>query len=530
MAVDDIYTNGIASGWDVLDGARLAGRRVLEADVAVVGTGAGGGTAAEILAQAGLKVVMLEEGQLKTSASFREMDELRAYRELYFSRATADGAIQVFQGRNVGGGTTVNTTSSFRTPVPTLQRWAEHGVKGASPEEMAPWFARMEERLGIAPWALPPNANNAAIRVAAEKLGWEWHVIPRNVRGCADSGYCTLGCPINAKQSMLVTTVPGALRAGATLVHGVHAARLRFENGRAAALEGDAIAADGVTRTGATVEVRARHYVLAAGALNTPALLLRSQAPDPHARLGRPTLVHPHVVTFAQMPARVDPYYGAPQSLASDEFQWKNPPADGAAFKLEATVLFPASYVGMTAQHGSPLAERLRQLPNTQSMLALMRDGFHDDCRGGSVRLADDGSPVLEYEIGEYLWRGIRQALLRMAEAQFAAGAKRMMVPHLDSPWYESWAQAQAGIAQLPMKSNRVGLFTTHLMGGCTMGEDPRVAVTNSLGRHHQVENLSVMDASLFPTSIGANPQLSIYGMTAKNATALAGELGKAAG
>jgi choline dehydrogenase-like flavoprotein len=528
MAVNDLYTDGIAGGWRVHDAATFTGARVLEADVVIVGTGAGGGTAAEILAQAGLQVLMVEAGPLKTSRDFRAMEELQAYRELYaeaFGRATADGAIQIGQGQCVGGGTVVNTTSSFRTPPQTLEHWAGvHGVKGASAAEMAPWFARMEQRLGIAPWALAPNANNAALRDGCEKLGWEWHVISRNVRGCVDSGYCMTGCPVNAKQSMLVTTIPGALAAGATLVHRLRARRLRLEGDRVAALECEALDTDCIAPTGATVEVRARHYVLAAGAIATPGVLLRSGAPDPHGRLGARTLLQVHLATLAEMPQPVEAYYGAPQSIATDEFQWRNPPADAAACKLEANPFFPAGMGTFLMSHGPALAADMRRLPQLQSMLGLMRDGFHEDSPGGQVRLEGEAA-VLDYEVSPYLWRGIRHALLRMVEAQFAAGATRARPAHLDSPWYGSWAQARAGIEALPMQPHRVRLFTVHVHGGCAMGEDPRQAVTDSLGRHHQLEGVSVLDASVFPTSIGANPQLSIYGMAAKNAAALAAAL-----
>ena len=121
-------------------------------DVVIVGTGAGGGTAAETLSKAGLSVVLLEAGPLKTSSQF-DMQERAAYRDLYqegTGRGTKDGGMVILQGRSVGGSTTVNWTTSFRTPPETLKFWAEHmGVSGCSVEEMAPYFAHMEERLNI---------------------------------------------------------------------------------------------------------------------------------------------------------------------------------------------------------------------------------------------------------------------------------------------------------------------------------------------------------------------------------------------
>ncbi len=159
----DPIAAGLAAGWKVIDASRLDRDVTLEADVVIVGTGAGGGTAAEILANAGLQVVLLEEGPLKSSRDFR-MRETEAYPHLYqdsAARKTKDKAINILQGRCVGGGTTVNWTSSFRTPPATLSYWQrEYGYANFGADAMAPWFARMEERLSIAPWDVAPNANN----------------------------------------------------------------------------------------------------------------------------------------------------------------------------------------------------------------------------------------------------------------------------------------------------------------------------------------------------------------------------------
>jgi choline dehydrogenase-like flavoprotein len=529
MAIPDLYGEGIASGWKVIDAATLTSPLTLEADVAIIGSGAGGGVAAEILALAGLKVVLLEEGALKTSDSFKDMDEARAYAELYqeaAARATSDGAIAVLQGRTVGGTTTVNWTSSFRTPLPTLQFWAaQREVKGHSEAEMAPWFAKMEERLSIAPWAAAPNANNSVLKRGCDKLGWESHVIPRNVKGCWDSGYCGFGCPVNAKQSMLVSTIPVALQHGATLVHRLRVRQLQHADGKVSAAVGEALRGDGRTPSGVSVTIKARHYVASGGAINTPAMLLRSQLPDPNKLLGKRTMIHPVVLTLATMPERIDPFYGTPQSIASDHFQWKDGATGPMGYKIEVPPIFPGLGSSVLNIFGEPLRKEMAALPNTNSLLALLRDGFVAQSEGGSVRLADDGSPVLDYDLTDYVWDGARRAYLSMAEAQFAAGAKQVRPAHLDAPYYASWSEARQAIAALPMKKFRASLFTAHLMGGCGMSENPARGVVDSRGRHHQVANLSVMDGSVFPTSIGANPQLSIYALTAQNATALAKEL-----
>ena len=168
--IKDLFAEGVAEGWKVHNASRMEQDTTLETDVVIVGTGAGGGTTAEILANAGLRVLMVEEGPLKSSNDFN-MDEQEAYSTLYqeaVSRQTKDGAMTILQGRCVGGSTTINWTSSFRTPEPTLNFWgSEFGTKGVSPEEMAPWFADREKRLNIEPWAMAPKRQQ---RCSAKRL------------------------------------------------------------------------------------------------------------------------------------------------------------------------------------------------------------------------------------------------------------------------------------------------------------------------------------------------------------------------
>src|SRR5581483_120607 len=170
-------------------------------------------------------------------------------------------------------------------------------------------------------------------------------------------------------------------------------------------------------------------------------------------------------------------------------------------------------------------ADLMRQMPYIQAMIALVRDGFHAQSSGGQVSLKRDGSPSLDYPISDFLWDGMRRALLSMAQIQFAAGAKMVLPVHEQAVPYRSWTEAKAAIERLPMAPLRARVVSAHVMGGCGMGSDPERSVVDGRGTHHQVGNLSVFDGSVFPTSIGANPQLSIYGLTARNASILAAAL-----
>lgn len=528
MSLTDRIARGLESGWKVTDGAALTSDQNYEADVVVIGTGAGGGTTAEILASAGLAVILVEEGRLYYQKDF-QMDELSAYASLYqegMGRVTRDGAIAILQGRCVGGSTTVNWTSSFRTPDQTLNYWvSQFGLESLHPDAMKPWFDGREHHHTVRPWRTDPNLNNDILRQGCEKLGWSWEVIPRNVKGCWNLGYCGVGCPTNAKQGALTTTIPGALDHDAHLFHGLRAERLVMKQDRVDHMEAAAMSADSVTPSGVMVRLRARHFVVAASAIGSPALLLRSDIPDPDHQIGKRTFLHPVNATVAQMPERVDPYYGAPQSIYSDQFNFSQGVDGPAGYKLEVPPLHPAMSAGVVPGHGQAQLNDLRRLPWMQSVIALLRDGFHPDSPGGTVSLRDDGSPVLDYPVTDYLWQGLRDAFYKMAEIQFAAGARQVRLMHLDSPWYTSWKEARAGIASLPMEPHRVRLFTAHQMGGCGMGSNTRKSVVNGFGEHHHVSNLSVHDASIFPTSIGANPQLSVYALAARNSTRLAHKL-----
>ncbi|MBV6751148.1 GMC family oxidoreductase [Pseudomonas chlororaphis] len=528
MPVPDLFREGLARGWKTYNGARLEQDLTLEADVAIIGSGAGGGTTAEILSAAGYKVLLIEEGPLKTSSDFKMLED-QAYTSLYqegIGRMSKDGAITILQGRAVGGTTLINWTSSFRTPDQTLEHWArEHNVKGHGSAEMAPWFEKMEQRLGVAPWVIPPNANNDVIRNGCEALGYSWKVIPRNVRGCWNLGYCGMGCPTNAKQSMLVTTIPATLEKGGELLYLARAERLQIEGDQVTGLLCVAMDERCVAPNGRTIKVKARHYVLAGGGINSPGLLLRSKAPDPSGQLGKRTFLHLVNFSAGQFSEVINPFYGAPQSIYSDHFQWNAGVTGPMSYKLEVPPLQPALASTLLGGFGTQNALRMQQLPHTHMMLALMRDGFHPDSPGGSVELRGDGTPVLDYQVSAYAWDGLRRAYHSMAEIQFAAGAKSVLPLHADADYVNTLAKARELIDELSLELYRTRLGSAHVMGGCAMGEEAKSAVTDSLGRHHQLRNLSVHDGSLFPTSIGANPQLSVYGLTAKLATALAERL-----
>ena len=522
--IHDTSLAGLARGWRVTDASTLKANQNLEYDVVIIGSGAGGGMAAESLARRGLSVVLIEEGGLLGASRFR-MDEALAYPELYqesAGRQTADKAITILQGRTVGGSTTVNWTSSFRTPATTLAWWRDaHGLAGLTDAEMAPWFAQVEARLSIDTWALPPNPNNSVLEKGCAALGLSSSRMQRNVKGCWNLGYCGMGCPTNAKQSMLVTTIPAALDAGAHLLTRTRAERLLLEGRRVTGVSLAALGADGIRPSGPVLTVRAREVVLAAGAIGTPAILLRSGAADASGQTGKRTFLHPVVLSGAVMPEAIRPWQGAPQSVYSDEFLHRWPLAERVGYKLEVPPIHPVLLGTTLTGFGSAHREQMRQMPNLNVMLALTRDGFHPGSQGGQVRLRGDGSPLLDYPLTEPLWDAFRHAWLTMAELQFAAGAQSVLTVHEDAAPARTLAEAHAQLQVLPLEVLRARVVSAHVMGGAAMGKNEQSGVVDAYGRHWQYDNLTVVDGSVFPTSIGANPQLSVDAFAARSADAL---------
>ncbi|MCG9053933.1 GMC family oxidoreductase [Laribacter hongkongensis] len=526
--IADPVREGLARGWRVTDAARLQEDAVWRADVVIAGSGAGGAIAAHVLSSAGLEVIVLEEGGLYSSSDFT-LREAEAYPALYqdaAARQTRDHAITILQGRAVGGSTLVNWTTSFRTPETTLAYWHDRLGLPLDPGGMVPWFERAEALVGVSDWLADPNPNNAVLARGCEALGIPHARIRRNVRGCWNLGYCGMGCPTNAKQSMLLTALPAALERGARLVHRARVEAVEWQGRRASGVRVAALGPDGVTPTGRTLHIRADQVVLAGGAINTPALLLKSRVPDAGGRIGRATCLHPTLVSGAVFATPVRPFEGAPQSVYSDHFLHLDPVDGRPGFKLEAPPVHPLLAAVTLTGFGDRHAGLMADLPRLNVLIALVRDGFHPDLAGGTVSVKA-GRPQLDYPLTPVFWQAARRALLAMADIQFAAGARQVLPLDERLAPLESMTACRKALDGLDLRALSTRVVSAHVMGGCAMGTGPRQGAVNPDGRLWGLDNVTVCDGSLFPTSIGANPQVSVYAQAWRVADGLARSLGK---
>ena len=503
-------------------GVDVDGDVSLDVDVCIVGSGAGGAVAASVLAGAGRSVVVLEAGGYHTHAEFN-MQEEHCYPLLYQEdgrRATSDLAIHILQGRAVGGTTVVNWTTCFRTPDRILDHWSRaHGIQGLGPDVLAPHFDSVERRLNVLPCdpELDINANNQVLWDGCEALGWHRGLVSRNVDLCFRSGYCGMGCPVDAKQSMLVTYLPDAVEAGATVIADCSAERVHTEGPRAASVEARLRTA-GRERS---VSVRSKVVILSAGALNTPALLLRSGFGNRSGQVGRRTFLHPTVASIALFDEPIDGFYGVPQSVYSHEF---TEPDSGMGFFLEAAPVHPMLAGIVAPGFGAGHRRLMQRLAHLNALIALHNDGFEPDEPGGTVTIPPGRPLAISYDFTQGFWDAARSAMQALARVQLAAGAKEVYTLH-NEPLRIRSERDIARIREAPIGPNRVGLFSAHAMGGCAMGADGSHSVVNSHHRHHDVDNLYVIDGSVFPTSLTVNPQLTIYAMARRAALEVATRL-----
>ena len=482
----------------------------LDCDTCVIGAGAGGGVAAAVMAAAGRRVVVLEAGGGRQAPDFDRREPV-GMRELYLDgglTTTSDLGVSILAGATLGGGTTVNWQTSLPLPEVIRAEWAEtSGCRHFIEDSFTRSIDFVSERIGVNTAETTINANNDRLRIGCEALGWRWHLLPRNARGCdaKQCGLCVFGCHRGAKQSTSVTFLSDAQRLGdATVVVRCRADRILIADGRVSGVE--ATATDEAGRQ-YLVTVRCRVVVAAAGALHTPALLLRSglRLPAP----GRNLTLHPTTCVFGRYDEPVEGWNGPPQSVLCDEFAWL---AGNYGFHLETAPLHPGLSATAIPWHGARAhRRRMQHLRNVSAIIVLARDR-----PTGRVHLAAGGRPTIDYRPGAREQDCLRRGLAAAVRVHLAAGAREVLTMHARELSLRRGEDVDAFCARVlrePVADNWCALFSAHQMGTCRMGQDRRAAVCDAAGRVFGVGGLYVADGSAFPGSSGVNPMLTILAL-----------------
>ncbi|HTX25810.1 MAG TPA: GMC family oxidoreductase [Streptosporangiaceae bacterium] len=483
----------------------------LECGVVIVGSGAGGATVAADLAEAGADVVVLEEGGYHPTESFRP-ETGRALRTLY--RDGGGGAtigrpsVLFAEGRCVGGSTVVNGGMSWRTPAGVLDRWAKQdGVLEISEAEMAPYFARFEARNSVG--TQDPETigrNSLLLKAGADAEGWAILPNRRNQLHCAGTSNCSNGCPTGAKRSMAVTSVPRALAFGARIIAGCRVDRVTRSGHSVTGVTGHVVGPGGVR--GPRVVVRARAVIVAAGSIQTPALLLRSGLGSASGQLGRNLSLHPNANVVAFFDSDVTGWQGVHQAFQIREFL-----AEG--IMMSAQNLTPSMLAGVIPGYGRELGEMMADYNRVVTAGPLI-----EDTGTGRVRNVPGLGTQVFYRVTDKDAARVVRGVELTAEALFAAGARRVVLPFNGAPDVRDPADLRRLLTR-PVPRRSVELYSIHLMGTARMSEDPRRGVVDSYGAFHGVRGLFVCDASVFPGPIGINPMETVIALAMRNARRL---------
>ncbi|HEY7702481.1 MAG TPA: GMC family oxidoreductase N-terminal domain-containing protein [Candidatus Limnocylindrales bacterium] len=499
----------------------------LEADVVVVGSGAGGGVVAATLAEAGRSVVILDAGPFVDEATMPR-NELDAFRQLYLNHgllSTWDGSITMLAGSAVGGGTLINWSTTMEAPAVIRDEWRrEHGL--ADLDDGEAWtsdISALEADLAVSVVRRPPPKDQAILR-GAQRLGWEAAPVRRGALDCDDCGSCPFGCRRGSKQSGIRVHLARAASAGARVVPQVRVTKVLIERGRAVGVQGKALIPgnDPVPRTRPLV-VRARQVVLAAGGLRTPALLQASGIR--HRAIGRNLQLHPVPLVAGRMTMPVDMWHGPMQGARSLQFIDADRERNG--YVIESApghlgILALAQPWDGTDAHAASMRDSRYLAP----LIAVTRDGGT-----GRVTLTRAGRVRVDYRLDQVGVATLRHAAVRMARLARAAGAGEIVVaatpgirftPVRSSPESDSaaYGRFEDQVAGMDLRPNRGSVFSAHQMGTVRMGDTPRDHPCDPYGRvrargrrDRLIGGLYVADASLFPTGIGINPMLTVMAL-----------------
>lgn len=477
---------------------------VVEAEVAIIGAGAGGCAAAAALAEAGVKVAIFEEGRHWRPSEFSQKS-FTALRNLYQGRGARSARGNVVMplpgGRGVGGSTLINSAICFRCPPSILEEWRDHhGCAGIDPVEFAAHFDRIWETLGVTVQSLDvQRLNNIVFKEGAEALGLNGAFLPRSAPGCVGCGICQYGCPTGGKASVDRTFLVEALASGTLGVY----ADCRIEQahtagGRVTSLSGQIL--DPLTqKPRGKLRVHAETIVLSGGPIGSPFFLLKNKlADDTHC--GRHLVVHPTAGAIAKFPFEIRPWHGVTQGYYVD--CWER------GFLLQTYTVTPDQYFSLLP---TPLGEATMEYMSNLAYLGSAGALVHDEDSEGRVQVTPLG-PDISYWLGEGDKRKLIDGLRLCGDVFFAAGATEFLPGRVGGGTVKT-SGAIAAALPYDLRPHHLQSYASHPMGTCRMGGSAGSSVVDPNGRVWGWDNLHVADASVFPTSLGVNPQVTTMAM-----------------
>jgi len=489
---------------------QLDGATKLDADVLIIGSGAGGGVVAAELSAAGLDVLVVEKGQYFVDSALpcSELDGMHKLYEKRGNQTTADMSMLVLAGSTVGGGTTVNWMTSLEPPPYVLEEWAkEFGFRAATGSDLQKSIDTVQQRLNVNTDSSLANAQNSALEKGCEALGYHCSAIPRNVKGCESCDYCGYGCIYGAKRDVRKTYLYDASQHGARILPRAQVVRVTHSGGKATGAE-MVVEDDYGAKHDVTVQSKA--VVVAAGSIHTPAILLRSGLANQN--IGANLHLHPTTAVFGTHDEPINPWKGAPQTRVCDEFADLD--GRGYGFRLEVCPAHPGlSALALPWQSGRDHKQLMQSLNRMNNIIILTRDKH-----SGRVKLNADGQPVPEYELNPYDANHLMRGVLEALRVQNAAGAREVFSPHSKVLRHECNGSAEFErflnqVHELPLRPNSFLLCSAHQLSSCRIAGGPVSGAVKPTGETYEMRNLFVTDGSALPNACGVNPMITIMGL-----------------
>ncbi|MCX6388451.1 MAG: GMC family oxidoreductase [Solirubrobacterales bacterium] len=496
-------------------------RLELEADVVIVGSGAGGGVIAGTLAKQGLKVVVVEAGNYLNESDF-QMLEIPAFMNSYWRGGptpTADMNVSIQAGAGLGGGTVINWTNCLKTRPWVRDQWAnEFGLEGVDGSEYDRHLDSILTRIMANDECSDLNLPQQRMQAGAEELGWSFEQTTRNTDPATYdplvAGFMGFGDPSGSKQSTLATYLLDAFNDGADIIVNTSVRKVMTEGGRAAGIEG--VWTDASTGRTAEVIVRAGKVVVACGSVESPALLLRSGIGGP--AVGKYLRLHPCTAVMGRYSEDMKSWWGAPHAGLVDEFA---DTGDGWGWLIEGaqyTTAVSAAAVPFTTAEDHKRV--MSDFSNTASFIGLLRDRGH-----GTVSIDANGEAVHHYSITDEVdIRNSYAAIESQIRLHAAAGAETIVSLAEGLPDWRHGDDLETFITRcrrMPLRAGGQRLFSAHQMGSCRMGTDPAESVAGPWGELHDTPGVWIGDASAFPTASGTNPMVSVMALAHRTAEAI---------
>ena len=471
------------------------------------------------LVAAGKRVLLLEKGPRldRRQLTGQEVPSAALHYAEGGAHPTVDHAVTLAYAEGLGGSTQVYTGSSFRPPERVIAKWNLPGLDHASLTARAERYL-VENGVDFIPDALI-NENNRLFQQGCAALGWTPHQFPVNVRGCKGSSLCNLGCPNGAKQGTHVVQIPRAVAGGVEVV-----TRAQVESVRQVGNGGELTVTNDATPHphGAVSEwpagqytIRARTVVLAAGAVHTPAMLLRCGFGAALPALGRYWTCQPAHILAGEHPRPITNFVGHPKS-----FVWEER-VEQERYFLESCMYFPFVTAKNLTGFGADHERLMRAYDRLQMILVLAVDDALPEQRVG---IDAAGKPVIHYKLMPATLDAMVKATRAATQIFFAAGAVAVHAPSARPTLIHAHenARLEERIHRRHFQPGTVSVSAAHLMGGCRMGTSRADSVTTPFGQVHGQPWLYVADASLFPTALEINPYVTVMALADHVADAVA--------